>query len=286
MKNPAPNTTHNGSKYALGDSASERSRLKRQAERLAPLSERFLADAGLRPGMHVLEFGGGSAHFTRLIAERVGPGGRVVVLERSPAMLAEAQENLKSWGLDQVHCVECNIEAKIPRLDSPFDALVGRLILTHLADPVAALIQGLEHVRKEGMVAFQESDTTLAEVLLEQHRTELPLVYQIMQWIKLAEEGSSRNPHLGRELHQVLRQAGLPTPTVVMHTELQSGVSSTRIQSTLVLLRNLLPELERRGITAAEIDFETLEARLIAETSSTSAVQAHTSIVSAWTQKK
>ncbi|MFT3882732.1 MAG: class I SAM-dependent methyltransferase [Gemmatales bacterium] len=286
MKNPVPNTRPNGNNYALGDSVSERSRLKQQAERLAPLSERFLADAGLRPGMLVLELGGGSGHFTRLIAERVGHAGKVVVLERSEAMLHEARENLKSWGLSQVEFHLCNLETTLPKLAaSSFDALVGRLILTHLTQPVDVLSQCREFVKAEGIVAFQEADTTLAEVLLEQHRHELPLVYQITRWIKLAEEGSSRNPHLGRELFEIFRQAGLPTPTVQVHTELQSGVSTSRIQSTLVLLRNLLPELQRRGITEAEIGFETLEARLTQETASSPAVQAHTSIVSAWTMK-
>lgn len=286
MKNPVQNTRLNGSKYALGDSASERARLKQQAQRLAPLSERFLADAGLRSGMHVLELGGGSGYFTRLIAERVGPTGHVVVLERSEAMLNEARENLHAWGLSHVECHHCDLETNVPKLTASFDALAGRLILTHLTQPVNVLTQCLEYVKAEGVAAFQEADTTLAEVLLEQHRYELPLVYQITRWIKLAEEGSSRNPHLGRELFEVYRRAGLPTPTVQMHTELQSGVSASRVQSTLVLLGNLLPELERRGITAAEIGFETLEARLTAETASSRAVQAHTSIVSAWTEKK
>lgn len=273
-------------KYALGDSVLERARLKRQAERLAHLSERFLADAGIHPGMRVLELGGGSAYFTKLIAERVGATGQVVALERSPAMLAEARENLKAWGLHYVECIECDIEAMIPMFDQRFDALVGRLILTHLTDPVQTLKQALKYVNKQGVVAFQEADTTLAEVLLKQYQLDLPVVYQINQWIRLAEEGSSRNPYQGRELFEVYRQADLPVPRVQVHTELQSGVSMVRIQSTLVLLRNLLPELERRGVNASEIGFETLEARLIAETASSRAVQAHTSIISAWTGKK
>lgn len=39
-----------------------------------------------------------------------------------------------------------------------FDAVVGRLILMYLADPLAALRTAMERVRHGGLVCFQEAD--------------------------------------------------------------------------------------------------------------------------------
>lgn len=51
-----------------------------------------------RPGMNVLEVGGGSGWHAAVIASLVRPGGRVVTVERIPALAALAEENLRRAG--------------------------------------------------------------------------------------------------------------------------------------------------------------------------------------------
>jgi len=274
--------------YALGDSLPERERLLKQAERLRLHTRRFLQDAGLTIGMRVLELGCGPGEVTALLAELVGPEGGVVALERSPVMLAQARDRANALGLNQVSFRECALDTTmalpIPR-DPPLDALVGRLILTHLPDPATILRRALAHVRPGGVVAFQEADFTLSDHFRDLQHDRLPLVHQVCQWIDLAGRDTSMNRHMGRDLHGVFLRAGLPAPVVTFHTEVYGGLSENRVKNTVMILRNLLPRLLELGVRAEQIDLDTLEERLFAETTASDLVQARASIASAWALK-
>lgn len=265
--------------YALGYSSSELERLRQQAKRLETVARRFLIDAGLSAGMRVLELGSGLGDVTKLIAEIVGPGGEIVSVERSPVMLAHARES----EIANAQFVESDLATL--RLDGErrFDALVGRLILCHLDDPAATMRQAVEYVRPGGLVAFQEADSTLGDHLVFVHREQLKLTYQVCEWIRLARGGTSMNPQMGLQLYQVFRQAGLPPPAIYFLTEVYGGACLRRIQSTVTIVRNLLPRLERLGISADEIGIATLEERLTAELEAADVVQALSSLASAYT---
>ena len=68
--------------YVLGQSAYEYERLTMQAKILQPFTEKFFTRAGIRPGMRVLEVGSGMGDVALLVAEIVGPGGRVLGADR------------------------------------------------------------------------------------------------------------------------------------------------------------------------------------------------------------
>jgi hypothetical protein len=61
-----------GADYILGNSDAEHDRLIRQAERLAPVTERFLREAGIGPGQRVLDVGAGVGDVTILLSHLVG----------------------------------------------------------------------------------------------------------------------------------------------------------------------------------------------------------------------
>ena len=274
--------------YALGDSLPERQRLLTQAERLRLLTRRFLKDAGLASGMRVLELGCGPGDVTALLAELVGPEGEVVALEGSPAMLAEARDRAAILGLNQVSFRECALDTAMAlpiARDPPLDAVVGRLILTHLPDPATILQRTLVHLRPGGVVAFQEADFTLSDHLRDLQRDRLPLVHQVCEWIDRASRDTSVNRYMGRDLHNVFLRAGLPAPTVTFHTEVYGGLSEDRVKNTVMILRNLLPRLLELGVRPEQIGLYTLEERLCAETAAPDLVQARASIASAWAVK-
>jgi ubiquinone/menaquinone biosynthesis C-methylase UbiE len=52
-------TINSTSDYALGYSNAEHDRLIRQAERIAPITERLFLEAGIGPGLRVLDLGSG-----------------------------------------------------------------------------------------------------------------------------------------------------------------------------------------------------------------------------------
>jgi ubiquinone/menaquinone biosynthesis C-methylase UbiE len=267
--------------YALGYSPSELERLRQQSARLETLTRRFLGDAGVRPGMSVLELGSGLGDVTRLIAEIVGPNGRIVSVERSPVMLEQA----RALGIANAEFVMSELDSLHLDAGCSFDAVVGRLILSHVAEPATVLRRAVEYVHPGGLVAFQESDSTLSDHLLSLHRDKLPLTYRMFEWIQMARDGISINTAMGPDLYHVFRQAGLAAPSIYVVTEVYGGVSSSRIQGTVTIVRNLLPRLEQLGISAHDIGLETLEQRLTEEIEAADVVQAFTSIASAWATK-
>lgn len=279
------NAPNSQDQYTLGDSAAERQRLAQQSRRLETLTRRFLCDAGLRPGMRVLELGTGMGDVTCLLAEHVGSAGRVVSLERSAVMLDAARQAIAQRGIANVQFIQCDLNHLQLEPSRSFDAVVGRLILTHLADPSATLSHAVERLVPGGVVAFQEADFTLSEHLLRLSKDRLPLTYQVCQWIDIARNATAMKPRMGLMLHSVFVQAGLPAPTVHFHTEVYAGCRADRIHNTVNILRDLAPRLETLGVSGDAIGLETLEDRLTVEAMAADAVQALASIASAWAVK-
>ena len=145
--------------YALGRTDDERERLVAQATLFDRTTERYLREAGIAPGMRVLDLGTGMGDVALLAARLVGPEGHVLGIERSPAMLAAAQARIDALGVVNLEIVEGDVTT----LDSvggqePFDAAMGRLVLVHVADPTAVLRGAAARVRPGGLVVAMEYD--------------------------------------------------------------------------------------------------------------------------------
>jgi hypothetical protein len=190
-------------------------------------------------------------------------------------------EKARGLGIPNAEFALSELDALHLEVRRPFDALVGRLILSHVEDPVNVLWRAAQYVRPGGLIAFQESDSTLSDYLLLLHKDKLKLTHQVYEWIKLARGGTSINMGMGLDLYHTFRQAGLPAPTMFLVTEVYGGVSNIRIQSTVTIVRNLLPRLGSLGLSADDIGIETLEQRLRDEIEAADVVQAFTSIASA-----
>jgi ubiquinone/menaquinone biosynthesis C-methylase UbiE len=188
--------------YAFGYSATERARLLAQSLRFTSITERFLRDAGVRAGHRVLDVGAGFGDVAMIAARLVGPGGEVVGVERSGESIAFAEQRVAAYGYANVRFVCCELNAF--QTKECFDAVVGRLILEFIPDPVAAIRSLRPLLRSGGIAAFQEPwwETVPGFV------AHLPL------WSRcyaLAGDGLRRrgaNPELGATLHRILESAG------------------------------------------------------------------------------
>ena len=140
--------------YVLGHTLAEQLRLIRQARFLAPATEHFLRDAGIVSGMRVLDIGCGMGDVSMLVARLVGPGGRVVSIDIDQASIETARKRASAVGFDNTTYHRADILTFTD--DEPFDAIVGRLVLEFLPDPIAAICRLCGLLRPGGIMALQE----------------------------------------------------------------------------------------------------------------------------------
>ena len=95
--------------YALGRSDDEYARLTEQANFLRPLTERFFRNAGITPGMKVLDVGSGVGDVALLLAELVGPEGKVVGVDMDGGALEKARKRVEQLELRNVEFVQGDI---------------------------------------------------------------------------------------------------------------------------------------------------------------------------------
>ena len=246
-----------GRDYPFSVSPAELERIARQSARFAPATLRVFREAGVRPGMRVLDAGCGTGDSTRLAAELVGPTGAVVGVDRDPDVLAVARARADA----SVEFIEGDF--RWTALPGPFDAVVGRFVLTFQSDLVAALRALIAAVRPGGVLAFVEIDRTPTFVSMPQ----LPLWEQIGALVGEALTRLGAGRHTGLELAPALQDAGLADVRVqVVDAFLQYPGDRFFSASLVGLLRSMLPTLEAAGIVTAEsIGLDTLEERLVAE---------------------
>jgi trans-aconitate methyltransferase len=142
------------SDYVLGHTAREQLRLIRQAKMLAPTTERFLRDAGIVSGMRVLDIGCGMGDVTMLIAELVGPAGRIVSIDLDHASIETAQRRVSIAGIDNAIFRRADISTFTDT--EPFDAIVGRLVLEFMPDTDGIIGRLCRLLNPGGVIALQE----------------------------------------------------------------------------------------------------------------------------------
>jgi 2-polyprenyl-3-methyl-5-hydroxy-6-metoxy-1,4-benzoquinol methylase len=106
--------------------------------------------------MRVLDLGCGGGDVSFLAAEMVGGEGSVLGVDRGAPAVEKACQKARERGISNVNFV-CAALDDLHFPDS-FDAVVGRLILCHLPDPVLAVRQAALQVRRGGLVIFHEGD--------------------------------------------------------------------------------------------------------------------------------
>lgn len=264
------------SEYILANREQEQHRLESQAELFDPLTERVFNAAGLRPGMRVLDLGSGAGDVAMLAARLVGPDGSVIGVERDPAAVASATARVERAGPSNVRFLEGDAQT-LQGLARDFDAIVGRLVLVHLPDPVAALARVNELLRPGGLICFQEAD-----LAYDWAAPMTPLWTQVRAWFLEALGRAHLPARLGLSLYASFIAAGLPAPELRLECAVTGGAKSATWGWANVVI-GVLPLMERLGVTtAAELQPATLAERLLADIRAVDGVVIWPPLVGAW----
>jgi ubiquinone/menaquinone biosynthesis C-methylase UbiE len=118
----------------------------------ARLRHEAVAALRLRPGASVIDVGTGTGLTLPYLAAAVGRGGRVVGLDRSPAMLVGASERAPAPPVELVEAEATHL----PFEDGSFNAAISTYGLTAIAETDAALDEMVRVVRPGGRLVVAD----------------------------------------------------------------------------------------------------------------------------------
>jgi ubiquinone/menaquinone biosynthesis C-methylase UbiE len=265
--------------YVFGHSESELRRLIDQSQFFGGLTEQVFLSAGLASGMRVLDVGCGAGDVSFLAAKLVGASGRVLGMDKSSASIAVARERAEAAKLQNVTFIQGDV-ADLSLKDS-FDAVVGRLVLMYLPDPVAALRRMANHVRTDGLIIFHEMDTAGFRSLPYS-----PVFEKCAGWINETCRRGGIETQMGLKLYQTFLSAGLPAPQMILGARIEGGQNSPAYEYVAQTVRSLLPMVEQFGVAKAEeVQVETLAQRMRDEVTTGGGVIVIPPLVGAWARK-
>src|SRR5512136_3019844 len=120
--------------YFLGYRDAEQERLQRQAQELDQEARWLVDQIGLPAGARAVEIGCGPRGCLDLLAERVGPSGEVMGVERSDEAVGMARKFIAERNLSNVRvlCGDAR-QTGLPR--GAFDLATARLVLINVPHP-------------------------------------------------------------------------------------------------------------------------------------------------------
>ena len=106
------------------------------------------ATAGLKPGETVVDLGSGGGLDVFLAARKVGPTGKAIGIDMTPAMLELARRNAEKSGLANVEFLEATID-RLPLPDASADCVISNCVI-NLAPDKPAVFREVARVLKPG----------------------------------------------------------------------------------------------------------------------------------------
>lgn len=159
-------------------------------------------------GEHVLEVGCGAGDDARALAQLVGREGRVVGLDFSQTMIAEAQA--KSAGMGGFLQFRQGDAQHLPFPDLTFDACRVDRVLQHLESPERAIAEMTRVLKAGGRILAAEPDWDTLVIDVPERSLARKIIHHKCD--------SARQGWIGRQLKNLFCAAGLADISVHTHT--------------------------------------------------------------------
>ena len=154
----AEEVTARVSRYVNDGSDRDLRRLLRGAELVAEPARTAFRRAGVQHGWNVIDCGCGPIGGLAVLAEMVGPAGRVVGVDVSPAAVQRARAVVTALELSIVELVAGDLhDLDAAALGGPFDLAFSRAFMMHQADPVRTLRRIADLLRPGGWLVVHEA---------------------------------------------------------------------------------------------------------------------------------
>lgn len=176
----------------------------------------------LQPGETVLDLGSGPGLDAFLAAERVGPTGRVIGVDMTPAMLERARHNAAASGITNVEFREGRLEA-LPVDDASVDAVTSNCVINLVPDKAAVFRETARALKTGGRLV-------VSDILLD---GELPETVQrdLVAYVGCVAGALDRGAYFG-----LLEAAGLGAVEVLKDVDYLAaiaGAAPAEVQSLL-----------------------------------------------------
>jgi len=200
--------------YVLATGAGEpAARLRLVDEVYGASTRQMLQEAGLKPGIRVLDMACGVGTVSCWMAERVGPQGKVVAADISAAQLEVARAAWKACpDLPEIEFVEASAyDTGLP--SESFDIVHARLLLCHLDQPDRALREFHRLLKPGGAIVSHELylSGVMTYPACKHHQRGLEIAHARGKTLGV-------NYDFGLELPIALIEAGFQSPVVRMET--------------------------------------------------------------------
>ncbi|MFE0465024.1 class I SAM-dependent methyltransferase [Kitasatospora sp. NPDC058965] len=226
-------------------------RMREAGERFTAIAELFddwtlrhLDRLGLAAGAHCWEVGAGGPGIPRALAERVGPGGRVLASDLDTGWLT-------GLPAPTVEVLRHDV-TRDPLPAGQFDLVHARLLLVHLPDRAAVLRRLADAVRPGGWLVIEDADPALQPLACpDEHGPEQRLANRVRRAFRarLAERGVDLA--FGRTLPRLLRGAGLTEVAAEAYFPVTSAACRALEAATV---RQLRDRLVGPDLAAADLD--------------------------------
>jgi SAM-dependent methyltransferase len=190
----------------------------------------------------------------RALAERVGPAGRVLGIDRDASLGVLAVETLHGDGHRQCSFREHDLSQAAAVPGGPFDLVYARLLLFHLPQRVEALARLWAAVAPGGHLVVQDYDFRSIGVL-----PDLASIGELTRVFTAAFLAVGADVHVGSRLPELFRAAGVGAPD---GTDVAGYLDPLPAGSAMLaqVFRSVLPVALAHGITTEENAAATLAA--------------------------
>lgn len=211
----------------------------------------FFSYLDLEVGHSVIEVGCGTADLLIPLAHVVGSSGRVVGVDRSETMVAEARKQLAGTELP----VECRLgdAYKLAFDGNSFDRSVSSAVFQHLDDPNKALTEMKRVTRPGGKIVVSEHDWDSQIIAADKTSVNR----KILDFFS----DSVRNGRIGSRLVGMFKELGLTNIGVVPLTFVSTDFAKTEQSLGLRLMANRAYEAGVISLEEGELWLRDLEER-------------------------